>query len=324
MDSNYVWDVCSYFMVHLEQHKPRLVLLGPKVEALPDSHPSKPRCLFELSSLFESVGNFVERKRLLIYTLRLWRDRGDDVEVALTLEFLSDANRLLGLREEGIQQAKEALEIYEQFNDTLGRAYVLCTLARLFYEDQRFDAAEEAASQSIDLFPERVDGSLICLCHRLLGLINSSKGEMEKAIDHFVAAFRIGSSLNLRGGQFWVHLNLAELFSNQGKFDDSYAHVEYAKSHVVDDMYLMGRAMHLQAKLWYRQGRVREARSEALYAIDAYEKVGAGMQDLGVCRDLLRSIEKEMEMITSGGSDFTGELPDTALLPTPIDLPFQA
>ena len=37
-----VWDVCGYLMEHLYWHKKRLVVLGPKVEALPDDHRSKP------------------------------------------------------------------------------------------------------------------------------------------------------------------------------------------------------------------------------------------------------------------------------------------
>ena len=324
MDSSYVWDVCSCFMDHLAEHKPRLVLLGPKIEALPDAHPSKSRCIVELSHLFSLVGNDMERKRLLIHTLKLGRERGDDAEVALALGFLSDANRLLHLREEGIQQAKMALEIYEQLDDTPNRASALCDLAWLWYEDERFDAAEEAASQSIDLLPERVDGPLICRCHHLLGLIHSSKDDLEKAIDHFEVALRIGSSLNLHDELFWIHFSLAEQFSYQGKFDDSHGHVEHAKSHAVDDAYLMGRAMYLQAGLWYKEDKIREARSEDLYAIDAFGKVGA-MEDVQRCRDLFRGIEKEMEeSITSLGPDFDGELSDTTLLSTRINLPFQA
>jgi len=307
-DLNCVWDVCSYFMNHLGWHKPRLVLLGSKIEALPDAHPSKPRCLFEFSGLFSSAGNEMERRRLLIHTLELWRERGDDSEVAGTLRSLSDANRLLDLHEEGIQQAREALEISKQLNDTFGQAHSLCSLAWLLYDAWQLDAAEEAASQSINLRTGKVDQSLVCACHRILGLIHSSKGEKEKAIDHFEAGLGIASSFDWHFEQFWDHYNLARLFFDQGRFNDSDAHVERAKLHAVNNMYHVGRAMELQAGFWYKQGRLREAKSEVLCAIDGYEKVGA-TRSLERCRNLIRDIERGMEQpTTSHESDFDGEL----------------
>jgi len=244
-DSQRVWDVCSYFVDHLSWHKPRLVLLGPKIEVLPDTHPSKPRCLFSLSDLYFSVGNCLDSKRLLIHTLQLWREQGDDSEVAQTSRGLSEVNRLLDLHEEGIKQAKEAFEIYERLNDTFGQAQSLCNLAWLLYEDQQLGAAEEAALQSINLFPVKVDPSLACRCHRILGKIHSSKDvdEIEKAIDHFEAALGIASFFDLPNEHFWGHYDMAELFFSQGRLDDAHAHVERAKSHTGNDIYLVGRAI---------------------------------------------------------------------------------
>jgi len=320
-DSNGVWDVCSYFMEHLQRHKPRPVLLTPKIKALPDTHSSKPRCLFELSQLFALVGNHIERKQLLIHTLKLWREWGDDSEIAKTLGCLSDANRHLDLHEEGIQQAGEAVEIYERLNDTFGQAHSLYDLAWLLYEDPQLDAAEDAALQAIHLLPDRVDRFLVCKCHRILGLIRSSKGETEKAIDHFDTGLGIASSFDWHYEQFWDHHNLAQLFFDQGRFNDSHTHVERAKLHAVDNMYHMGRAMHLQAVFWCKQCKFKEARSEALCAIDTYEKVGA-TQGLEFCRTLIRDIEEEMEQsTTSHESNFDGEFLDKVLLPTYINLP---
>ena len=91
-NSNDIWDACSIFVSHLYWHKPRLVL-GPKIEALPDDHLFKARYLRDLSWLFESVGNRVERKRLLTHALKLWREQENDYQIGLTLGYLSDANR---------------------------------------------------------------------------------------------------------------------------------------------------------------------------------------------------------------------------------------
>jgi len=136
-NSEDVWVTCGNFMDHLYWHKPRLVTLGPKIEALPDDHPFKAGCLRDLSQLFHSVGNEVERKRLLTHTLELWRERGDDSQVAQTLRCLSAANRYMDLYEEGIQQAKEASEIFERLGRTVGQARCLIILAQSLYESGR-------------------------------------------------------------------------------------------------------------------------------------------------------------------------------------------
>jgi hypothetical protein len=77
-------------------------VLGPKLEGLPDNQLFNPKCLFQLSQLFESVGNCAEYRRLLACTLELWRERGDDLQVAVTLRFLAYVNWRLSFLEEGI------------------------------------------------------------------------------------------------------------------------------------------------------------------------------------------------------------------------------
>ena len=96
-------------------NKRRLVVLGPKIEGLPDDHRSKPECLFQLSRLFGLVGNYVESKRLLAHALKLWRERRNNFRVAGTLVDLADRNRVLGLHKEGVSRAEEALEISKKF-----------------------------------------------------------------------------------------------------------------------------------------------------------------------------------------------------------------
>jgi len=168
------WNACPKFMDHLYWHKPRLVMLGPKIEALPNNHPSKAQCLQDLSWLLYSVGNRVEQKRLLTHSLELWRERGDDHQVAVTLRYLSDANHLLDLYGEGIQQAKEASEIFERLGKPVDQADGLISLAWALHGDRQFDAAEEAASCAINLLPEKGQQLYVCRGHRILGDIYRS------------------------------------------------------------------------------------------------------------------------------------------------------
>ena len=289
-DSENVWGVCTVFMGHLHRHKPRLVTLGPKIEALPDDHPSKPHCLWELSLLFSSVGNRVKCKRLRTHALKLWRERGDDSRVAATLNGLSDENRVMGLFKEGIQQAKEASEIFKRLGDVGGQAVSLINLAHLLRIDEQLDAAEEAASHVIDL-SGKGNELFVCVGHRTLGNIYNKKSDTEKAIHHFKIALAMASSLNLPRELFRVHFSLAILFSDQGQLDDAHAHVEQAKSHAVNYTYLLAQASRMQASFWSQQGMVEEAKSEMSRALDAFEKLGAA-NDAEATRNYLEQIDR--------------------------------
>ena len=289
-----IWDACCRFMEHLYWYKPRQTILKLKIEALAEDHQSKPKCLFELSRLFGRVGNYTKKKEHLIHTLELERQRGDDSQIARALRYLSDVNRFLGLHEEGIRQAKEALEICERTNDTIGQAQSLDYLAWLLSSNKQLDAAEEAAFRAIDLAAEKDQKYIVCGLHRVLGEVHRSKGEKEKAIRHYKSALEIASPFNWHSEQFWAHFSLAQLFRDEGEFDDANAHVKLAKSHAAHNAYWLARAMYTQASVWYRQrSRLEEARSEASRALEIFEKLG--VSKAGDCRDLLQMVEQAVE-----------------------------
>jgi len=273
--SDGIWDVCAQFMGHLYWHQKRETVLGPKIEALPDDHPSKPKCLFGLARLFQSVGNYAEEKRLLLHVLTLERERGDDERVALTLGWLSDTYRLLNLFEEGKRHVKEAIEIAVRIGSSSWQARFLMSLAYLCHWDKQLDEAEEAASRAIQLFPKNGLEFRVCRAHRILGDIHLSKGEREKAIHQLKASLEIASTFHWRIQLFSVNFSLAKLFLNEDKFTDAQAHIEQAKLHAGEGTYDLSLAMMTQCVIWFRQRRLEDARDEALGALDIIEKLGA-------------------------------------------------
>ena len=289
-----VWEGYTNFIRHLDWHKPRPTVLRQKVEDLHDDHRSKPTCLFVLSGLFKSLGNSAEQRHLLDCTLKLARERGVDGLVAQTLRELSNANRTLGLYEEGINQAREALEIYQWLNATVEQAWCLNYLAMLLREDGQLDAAKEAATLASDLVPEKGQEFLACQSQRLLGNIYRSGGEREEAIRHLEVALAIASPFNWHDELLWIHYSLAELFLDEGEFTEAHTHVEQAKSQAAENTYHLGRVMELQAEIWYQQREFKEAKSEALLAFETYEKLEA-TNDLEGCRAFLQEIEKAIQ-----------------------------
>ena len=303
-----VWDACASFIEHLRWHKPRPTVLAQKIEDLPDDHQHKTRCFLALTKLLDSFGNHIGRKRLLDHALKFKREAEDEKGVARILRNLSDVNRMLGNHKEGIHQAREALGIYQRLGTIMEQTRCSYYLASSLQADKQLDAAKETASHAIDLLPETGHKLLACQFQRLLGSIYRSEGEIEKSIHHFEAALTIASPFEWHDQLYWIHYSLAGLFFGQREFAGAQAQIEQAKSHAVQNPYDLGRAMRLQARFWYRQRKFKEAKSEGLRAVDAYENLGA-TKELEGCRVFLQKIERAMEsQSTPENLDSNGEL----------------
>ena len=306
--------------MHLRWHKPRFTVLGPRIEGLSDNHHSKPRCLYNLSRLLESLGNFGEQKRLLTRALELERGRGNDDQVARTLRRLADANRLLNLFEEGIQQSKEALEIYERLHNAEGQARGWNVLGWLLLKDNQLGAAEDAGSRAIKLFMDQGRDYRVCGCYRLLGCVYLAKGERGKAIQQFEAAIRIASPFDWHHHLFWIHYILSGLYLDEKNSDNAQSHIEQAKSHAVDNAFNLGRAMGWQAWIWYQQGRIEEAKAEAQWALEIFEKLGT-TTEIAWCRTFLRQQQQQKTDSSQAIPIPVVSFLDMAPLPTLVDLP---
>ena len=313
-NSDNVWGACIDFMRHMFWHKQRPIVLRPRIEALPDDHLSKPDCLFELSQLYRSVGHHTANKEVLTQASNLWRKLEGGYRTAETLMSLAFTNRVLSLHKEGILQARESLEICERINHKLGQAHSLRCLAWMLRDDNQLDAAKTAASRAIDIFTEiRADQYGICQSRRAIGIICHYKGEIEEAIGHFETALGMATTSNWPKELFWNHFCLAELFFDEGRFDDAYSRAERAKSHAGDDLYLDGHGARLLATFFHKQGRLGEAQAEALKAIKVFEKLGNTL-DLGKCSGLLKDIQKGLdEPVAIQGLGGDGEFLETVL-----------
>ena len=289
-----VWDICFHFMEHLFWLKPRQTVLKPKIEGLSDDHRSKPKCLFELSRLLQRVGNQEEGKRLLTHTLQLERQRGDDCRVAETLRSLCETNLILGRCGEGIQQAEEAMGIYERLSDTIGQANCWNDLAFTLLDDGQPEAAEEAAFRAINLVANKGQESLVCGSHQVLGEIYRSKGETEKAIHHLEEGLEIASAFNRHDLLFNLRYTLVSVFLDQHRFDDANSYLEQVKLHSADNLYHLGMAMETQAMIWFRQCRFEDAKSEILGALEIFGNLEAERR-AGGYRGFLQKVEREIE-----------------------------
>ena len=289
MNSDEVWGACEGFLRLLYQYKPRQIALGPKIEGLPDDHPSKLKWLLKIAQFSGSIENYREQNRLLEHALRLQREQGGDVEVASILMDLSLGNRKMGLLKEGIEQAREMVEICGRSGGAEDQAFFLVWLASSLLDDKQLDEAEEAASRAIKLLPEK--GEKCFDSHRILSDIYESKKQNEKAIQHLETALTIAPSFDSGDQLFFLHRHLAGLFYLEDDFDKAHAHNEQAEQYAVDNPYLLGQTMFLRAMIYYHQNRLTDSESETLRALKVFEELGdrEGVEDCkGHLQEILR------------------------------------
>ena len=313
-NSTNVWDACTAFLIHLQWHKQRLVILGSRIEHLPDNHPSKPECLRELSQLYCSVGQYVECKRLEMCILKLWREQGNNHGVAQTLSSIAETDHCLHLFEEAIVCEKEALGIYKQLGSVVEQTDSLQHLALLFVQVKQVDAAKEAASQAINLSSGKLYKHQYLQHHHILGHLHEFRGEAEAAVKHFITALWASSSCNrdVRQRQTGLLRCLLNLFLEAERFDEAQAYLEILKLSEADDPYCLDRLLVDQAYIQYGKGRFRKAKSELSHIIGTRERAGT----MG---DLLEDGKIFLQVIEVGARD----LGDTVEEATPytISLP---
>ena len=99
---------------------------------------------------------------------------------------------------------------------------------------------------------------------------------------------------------FWTHISLVTLFSNDGRLEDAQAHIEQAKPYTTNNPYHLARVMQEQTTVWRKQSKLEEARSEALRAANAFEELGA-TRDAEECREFLQGIQKELDLPVLSG-----------------------
>lgn len=183
----------------------------------------------------------------------------------------------------------------------------------MLLKDGQLDTTEEVTIRAIDLIPEGEQHKL-CHGHRVLGDVYRPKGATEEATHNFEVALEIAISLNTSHDIFWIHLSLAGMFTDESRFNDAHSRIKHAKSHAVNDTYILVRASWLRARCWEEQRMFEDAKSEASRALDVFEKFGATDDAEGI-RGFLRRIDGMFE--EKGSPVASGEVgADSELLAT--------
>jgi len=184
----------------------------------------------------------------------------------------------------------------------MGKVSCLQCLAFLLAKDGQADAAEEAASNAINLaFMDKPSEYTLCQHHCILGHIWLSRGGMEAAIGHCKKAIRVASSLSLQEEQTSILLCLVKLLLTEGRFNDAQVHLESLKLDTANNIFHLQLAAAIQVCVWHQQGRFEEADSEVSQVLNMCQKIGVLADVLEEQKGFLPEVEEKVNNLVTPG-----------------------
>ena len=181
-------------------------------------------------------------------------------------------NRMERCCKEGIQQAEEALGIYERLGDRIGQPDALTTLAWVLFDDYQVDIA----SRAIDLVPEKKQG-ISYVFHTSTSRHHLLVQEQAKT-----GVVPFGNSLEIAYTANWRD----HLFGRQGS--------SLSRANSMRQPPRSNKA----GWIWYKQRRLVDAKSEVLGGLEIYQRFGVEGEVEG-CEVLLQKIEKAMKSLAT-------------------------
>ena len=265
-------------------------------------------------------GSVGEAIPLLEQSLTLYRELGDKVGQASTIDWLSINNSDLA---RAAAYAREGLELCRELGDLAGVASILTTLARLTYSQGDFSSPtpwlEEVLSLSRQLGDQvREEEALITY-----GTLSYWQGDYQRAAALYEEGILLGEKIGYHYQNLWAHIYMAYAVLRQGNTHK--AHLLF-----VDGIYNMQKAnlliglvfaMEGLASLHVKQGQAERGVQLFAWADAMREKMGdprPPVEQASVERDLAVASTKltkaEFENFSAAGSTMTIEQAITLVL----------
>lgn len=174
-----------------------------------------------LGSMSVFTGYNTEAQKYLFEVYDLEKARGDLEGIGNATNGLAIFYTNIGQDDKGIERYYEALEIFEQINDTMGQANVHANLGLTFVEQGKFEKAEYHLGQQ-----GRLDSLLdyprgLGFHFDFMGYLRSEQGRHEEAYEMHTTALKIreglASNYNISESRVCVAASLYEL----GRYDEA-------------------------------------------------------------------------------------------------------
>ena len=116
------------------------------------------------------------------------REKGDELQLSISLYGLGRANISIGNKEKGKAQLQEALQLSDKLNDIQGVAYALRALASVELRDNNLQAAESMNKRAFNIFQSANNAYMLLDTSRHLAIIALKTKQIDNAYQYLKLA----------------------------------------------------------------------------------------------------------------------------------------
>lgn len=178
----------------------------------------------EIGNLYSESGN---NKMAAIYYdrgINIIRKSGDKYQLGRCLYNVGDHLFEQRQLDSSLVYTLEALDIFKEFNDTIGKAYAIGNLGRLYLATGELENVEAYLEQAIEVLERVEDYNALTDFYSAMAKFYRKKEELPRAIFYAQKGLEAAGQDNMKTDQAGTHLLLSRLFEEVGDVRSSFDH----------------------------------------------------------------------------------------------------
>ena len=218
-------------------------------------------------------GNVSEGVPLLEQSLDIFREMGNKIGQANTLEWLSFDNRNL---ERSIAYAQESLSIYRELGNLTGMANALIVLGRLTLWNGDFSSPAQWLEEALSISLQLGDRPTRSAALSTMGILAFWQGDYQAAIARYEESILQNEKIGYQYGFLWNRVRMAHVFLRQGEVQRARTQLAdcIEKSYKANFTIIVVYAIEGLASLNVNQGRYQTAIKLYAWTDAMREKIG--------------------------------------------------
>jgi tetratricopeptide (TPR) repeat protein len=157
--------------------------------------------LIQVASLNFSRSNFKAALQNANEALEIYEILDDQIAIASVHAFLCEIKSILGFKTTAIEDCRQSLILFESMNLTEGKTDLLNSLGKIYLDLKEFQRSEEYFTRALNMAKSEQDSNTIASTYHNLGNVHLGKGEYDQAIDYFSQALKLN---NLKGNNHGI------------------------------------------------------------------------------------------------------------------------